>query len=259
MPLSPTGIEYILNPDGTQGRNWQIVSGCENWRNPAVCGGGKDFYCWAKRLVEGRLKRLYPFGFEPTYYPERLRAPYLVLKPQTIAVSFMGDLFGDWPCWKKDVELGNVLMPMAIVRQRVFEVVRGCPQHRFMFLTKCPWNLAKYNPWPNNAWVGVSATTSKQFVEAHEGLIRIRPGVRFISFEPLLEPIVYPGYPLHVPLGECADWVIVGAATKPLKLPQRAWVQEIEAACDEVGIKLWLKDNMRPLLGDKLRKEVKHD
>ena len=43
-------------------------------------------------------------------------------------------------------------------------------------------------------------------------------------------------------------WVIIGAQTNPYKPPKIEWVEEIVEACDKVGIPVFLKDNLRPLL-----------
>ena len=46
-------------------------------------------------------------------------------------------------------------------------------------------------------------------------------------------------------------WVIIGAQTKPYKPPKIEWVQEITEACDKAGIKVFLKNNLKPLLLDR--------
>ena len=296
MSLSPCGIEYVINPDGTPGVNWRIFTGCENWHNGVCGGGGQDFFCWAKRLAEGRLKRFYPYGFEPTFYPEQLRDPEDIWKHQTIAVSFMGDLFGDWPEAKRATHSESPMAPLPIkiesmdyVRQRVIGVVWNSPQHTFLFLTKCPWNLPKCNPWPgkapwpDNAFVGATATDSITFAAAYFHLAQVQARHKYISLEPLLnwdlrttEPMIHQASQAGV------SWVIIGAMTgskaeiiclsatgrflsfkvmpygnKWSLQPPVSWVREIEAACDREEIKLWLKLNLRPLLGcSDLRQEL---
>ena len=56
------------------------------------------------------------------------------------------------------------------------------------------------------------------------------------------------------------SWLIIGAQTKPTVYPKIEWVGEIVEAADKVGVKVFLKDNLRPLLiddkGYKLRQEM---
>ena len=42
--------------------------------------------------------------------------------------------------------------------------------------------------------------------------------------------------------------VIIGSQTKPYKPPKIEWVREIVEACDKASVKVFLKDNLRPLL-----------
>jgi len=46
------------------------------------------------------------------------------------------------------------------------------------------------------------------------------------------------------------NWLIIGAQTKPYKPPQIESVQEIVEAADRVGVPVFLKDNLEPLLRD---------
>jgi hypothetical protein len=48
------------------------------------------------------------------------------------------------------------------------------------------------------------------------------------------------------------DWVIIGAQTKPYKPPKLEWVQEIALACTKAHIPLFIKDNLRPLLPNRM-------
>ena len=41
-------------------------------------------------------------------------------------------------------------------QREIFKVIRANPQHRFYFLTKQPRNLAKFSPFPDNCWIGVT-------------------------------------------------------------------------------------------------------
>ena len=141
----------------------------------------------------------------------------------------------------------------------IFNVCSHYPDLIFIFLTKCPENLPK--EFPSNCWVGVSVTNTTQFIEAHRYLLPpINSRVRIISFEPLLNPITYPvvaksrpyGYPLCVPLGECCDWVIIGAQSpfSQKTAPSIRWVKEIVESADKIGIPVFLKNNLVPLFDE---------
>jgi len=54
-----------------------------------------------------------------------------------------------------------------------------------------------------------------------------------------------------------ANWVIIGAQTKPYRPPRIEWVAEIVKACDKAGIPVFLKDNLEPLLQEACRNEYK--
>jgi len=44
------------------------------------------------------------------------------------------------------------------------------------------------------------------------------------------------------------SWIILGSQTRPTVYPKIEWVQEIVEAADKVGIPVFLKDNLKPLL-----------
>jgi hypothetical protein len=92
MPrLSKSGIEWLRNPDGSQGYSWNFYSGCEN-KERGICLVPN---CWARSITE-RFPAHYPNGFKPTFYPDAFLSPLSLKKPFIIGVCFMGDLFGDW-------------------------------------------------------------------------------------------------------------------------------------------------------------------
>ena len=155
------------------------------------------------------------------------------------------ELFGDWvdPEWMR----------------LIFEAVKRHSNLTHIFLTKQPQNLIKFNPFPENCYVGVSATNHEQYKNAILLADTYEAKVKFISFEPLLEmPVLHP---VHF-LAEGIKWVIIGAQTKPYKPPKIEWVQEIVEACDKAGIPVFLKDNLASLIYEhdgfegKLRQEM---
>ncbi|KKM07013.1 hypothetical protein LCGC14_1738160, partial [marine sediment metagenome] len=129
--------------------------------------------------------------------------------------------------------------------------IKECPQHKFLFLTKQPQNLAKWSPFPDNCWVGVSATNNHQAAAAYAWLDRIEAKVKYVSLEPLLSwesdnaaNSVMAWQPNIV------DWLILGAQTKPTVMPKVEWVREIVEAADKTGIPVFLKDSLQALWKD---------
>ena len=264
--MNKTKIEWALNPDGSPGWTFNPITGCLNHVN-GMCKGG-NFPCYAYRLANGRLKPLYLANesvstvdadwvfqsqnpFYPRFWPERLADlnPYIhkhPQKPKGIFVCDMSDLFG-----------------IGIPEEWTEKVLDACAEmyeHRFYLLTKQPQNLIKFSPFPDNCWVGVTATNTDMFYNACFQLRNIKATVKYLSLEPLLD-FAQPGYVLDMEhwiknwLWHGIKWVIIGAQTKPYKPPKIEWVREIVEACDKAGIPVFLKDNLKPLLTSNFKGE----
>jgi len=271
-----TKIEWVKNPDGSQGYTWNPITGCLNHINGLCKGGG--FPCYAYKLANGRVKSLYlanknvtPCGhgsndsvcvthddltnpFYPRLWQERLNEDLGVYRG--IFVCDMSDLFGNG-------------VPEEWTSQVLDRIKRSSHRNRYYLLTKQPQNLAKFSPFPDNCWVGVTVCNDKMLDVAADKLEDIQAGEKFISFEPLLERLTlsldYAFYYSGV------SWCIIGACTgtKPemselireypdLTLmpygnrwtaqPKIEWLKEIVGEADEAGIKVFLKDNLKPLI-----------
>lgn len=254
--LSPSGIEYM-------DYSWNFYSGCWNWKN-GICPVGEN--CWAKGITV-RFPDHYPNGFEPTYYPEAFLSPLYLKKPSIIGCAFMGDLFGDWV--DPNMRCPNINWYYDRLKDIIFSVAIACPQHTFLFLTKCPWNLPKWSPFPDNCRVGGTVCNAVMFFDAINYLDDIQCSVRFLSIEPMLGSCYLEDLPAH--LGSSVDWLILGACTGTKRAmlelcqrypdltlmpygriwslhPQIEWVEEIVRAADKAGVPVFLKDNLIPLL-----------
>ncbi|KKM95107.1 hypothetical protein LCGC14_1191450 [marine sediment metagenome] len=226
--LSKSGVEYI-------DYSWGIFSGCHNLQE-GIC---QVKACWAKSLSQ-RFTDIFPNGFEPTLYPEAISSPSQLKKPSIISVGWMGDIIG----YCKRVS----------ERSLIYQTILQNPQHKFLFLTKNPENLKSWSPFPDNAWVGVSATDTASYQDACVGLREVEAKVRFISFEPLLgaiyTQILNPIPPYYNPRGIPFDWVIIGQKTpaSSATTPKIEWIKEIVGACDKAGIPVFMKNNLAPLL-----------
>ena len=256
----------MKNPDGSQGYSWNPITGCLN----------KCEYCYARRLANGRLrskylannilashnkpnhKEYYADPFYPRFWPERLKElpkarswdyeggrPRAARQRDTtskgIFVCNMCEFFGDW-------------VP-ARWQRGIFNVIRANSQHRFYFLTKQPQNVPNFSPFPDNCWIGVTVCNNLMATNAWKCYFdKFSAKVKFISFEPLLEDLL--GFDEMII--QKADWVIIGSQTKPYNPPKIEWVHAIVECAEKAGKPVFLKDNMKPLLGDNLRQEIPH-
>jgi len=267
--MNKTQIEWVKNPDGTQGYTWNPITGCLNG-----CP-----YCYARKLANGRLKQRYLANlniayedlcpdpdlgglhslrhskdpFYPRFWEDRLadikRGYHYTdryggcefgAKAKGIFVCDMGELFGDW-------------IPREW-QTKVFKAINTWDNRNDLFylLTKQPQNLPKFSPFPDNCWVGITATNREAFITAVNNCQSFEAPIKFVSFEPLLNEIGSDAMQYI----NAFQWVIIGAQTKPYKPPKIEWVEEIIRACDKAGIPVFLKDNLRPLLVDALAKKL---
>ncbi len=231
--LSRTNIEY-----GDYG--WNFCPGCLH-KEQGICPVGET--CWA-RAMSKRQKEDFS---KPHLIPELLLAPLSIKKPSVILVNFMGDLGGSWvdpeqkTSWVKDTWKGN-----ETLREVTFSVINACHRHTFLFLSKNPAAWPKWNPWPDNAWVGVTVCNQKMYNEALSCLDAVQAKHKWLSIEPLFERIIMqPPYDFE---GANIDWLVIGGQTRPTVMPEISWVREIVEACDGAGVRVWLKDNLRPLI-----------
>jgi len=233
--MNRTSIEWVKNPDGSQGFTWNPITGCLN----------NCEYCYARKLANGRLKQRYlakktwpltagltdhPSAdpFYPRFWPERLWLPRHYRKDSGIFPCDMSDLFG-------------IGIPEEWTNQ-VIRVMELCSWHRFYLLTKQPQNLINFSPFPANIWCGVTVTNDAMLTLALTELGHIEATVKYLSIEPLLGSLQPP---IDRRLSQAGiNGVIIGAQTKPTIYPNPRWVHEIIVACREAGIPYFLKDNL---------------
>ena len=277
--MNRTNIPWALNPDGTPGYTWNPLTGCLN---------GCD-YCYAQKLANGRLRKSYLANnwiaelwnkdivfdggvYEEVYtkhlkdpfylrfWPEKVSEPHRLhkRKKKGVFVCSMSDLFG-------------IGIPEKWTRQVLFSAQFN-PKDRFYLLTKQPQNLTKFSPFPQNCYVGVTATDSESTFLAIANLNKIEAKVKYISFEPLLESICNPSWELNRSRLSTIDWIIIGALTcsggeiadlsykypdlmptpygkKWTLQPKIEWVKEIVEAADKARVKVFLKESLMPLIG----------
>lgn len=198
--MNTTGIKWTE-------KTWNPVTGCMQ-----VSAGCK--FCYAKRIAEDPGKASsFPKGFGLALHEKRLDQPIYMTKPTLIFVNSMSDLF-----WDK--------VPEEFV-DKVMEIIRKTPQHRYQILTKRPERMAEYSsrkPLPSNVWAGTSIENQRVAHRLDE-LRKVQgAGVRFISAEPLLGPLDLDW--------SGVDWVIVGGESgphlhDPTVCAQRGLVEEV--------------------------------
>jgi protein gp37 len=145
-------------------------------------------------------------------------------KPRRIFVGSMGDLFHE------TVKTSTI--------DNVDRVMRGCPQHTFLLLTKRFERICDYTqrePFPWNVWCGMSASTQTECDRAVLALRGTATRIRWLSLEPLVGPIVLKGF-------DAIDWVVVGAESGPSRRPcNDEWIWAIVRQCSENSIPCFLK------------------
>jgi protein gp37 len=182
-------------------------------------------YCYARRMY----KR---FHWDETIRMEPDWAEDLPKKPSRVFVGSTMELFGDWvEEWMWD---------------SIWQYVNDYPQHTFIFLTKQPQKLIKWSPFPDNCWVGVSATDTMEFQSGTAYLHTVNAPVKFISFEPLLDWQMGADCMAEYLKERGINWVIIGQQTpvRMATMPKLEWVSEIVKSCDNAGIPVFLKENL---------------
>lgn len=260
--LNKTGIEYL-------DYSWNFYSGCRHTLD--ICPVSDK--CWA-RTGAHRFGR----SFEPTLHPEKLLDPLSLKKPSRIGVCFTGDLFGDWVDPEQNVIM-NVTKSMPIannfglqaeandkLRNWVFNALSRCPQHQFFFLTKNPKGYLKWGEFHDNAWLGATVTRCWDGNKSPAEALKVIENVgnadckhRWISFEPLIDWSDAGQFNWGDSYGilkrNKIEWVVIGGwSGSKGRQPKLEWVEEIIKADKDVGIKVFLKNNLLPLMGAKMMK-----
>ena len=239
---------------------WSPVTGCA-----PISEGCQN--CYAQRMANRLRGRCgYPADdpFRVTLHPERLGEPLRWRKPSRVFVCSMGDLF------HPDVQ--------PIWLSMIFNVIRECPQHTFMVLTKRPEialehlgnaMLQPYFGLPN-LWIGVTAENQQRADERIPILLEIPAAVRFVSVEPMLGPVDLSKWlggtwycetcectvdPEFVPFSEIhypcenyldfipgIDWVICGSESGPNHRKTKIeWIRDLREQCISANVPFFLK------------------
>jgi protein gp37 len=197
----------------------------------------------------------------------QLNKPLSWTKPRMIFVCSMGDLFHE------SISFSQIL--------EVIFVTHKCPQHTFQILTKRPERMREFfTEWkPNpfymsmkNVWLGVTAENQEQADKRIPVLLQIPAAIRFVSIEPMLEPVDLTelnSLKVAAPLlrynsltgnahlsgrvyefnsdgerlnGEKLDWVICGSESGSRRRPMDFdWAVSIKDQCVKNGVPFFFK------------------
>ena len=228
---------------------WNPITGCSK-----ISEGCE--HCYAERMVK-RFPKIYPNGFKPTLHEKRLEEPLHWKKPRRIFVCSMGDLFHE------DVSIEWIA--------KVFKVMKDCPQHTFLLLTKRPARakavletlmhfhypeesdpISAYFP---HVSLGVTIELSSYRHRAIT-LLNTQIAHRFVSLEPLLGPVKIDSFVWNRSIDkDFIEWVIVGGETGPgAREMKPEWVRNIRDKCIENEVPFFFKkwgagNNSRILYG----------
>ena len=220
-----TGIEWAQS-------SWNPITGCLH-----DCP-----YCYARDIAERFTGKAFPHGFAPTLWPARLDAPSRTNVPaeaeadirfRNVFACSMADLFGRW-------------VPETWI-ESILDRMNDNPQWNFLCLTKFPKRMAEFDI-PANAWMGTTVDLQARVKNAETAFARLagRPGIRWLSIEPMLEPLKFERLDLF-------DWVVIGGASRSTQTPEFKppfeWIVDLVAQAREAGTRVYFKTN---LLGNRL-------
>lgn len=196
----------------------KISLGCEN--------------CYALDRVVPMMQRIgnkkYAKGAEFAVHEDVMFEPLKWKKPKKIFVNSVSDTF-------------HPQMPYRVLDIFFGAVVKNCPHHTFMLLTKRPGIMQAYfSTRPDylfpNVWIGVTAETQRTAIQRLSLLEKIPAKIRFVSVEPMLTAVDLSAY------AEWLDWVIIGCESgKERRHIDTEFIQGLVLQCKQMGIPVFLK------------------
>lgn len=181
----------------------------------------------------------HPFRFRPTYHRYRLSHPKETKNGYNVLVGDMGEIFGEW-----------------IPDEWIKEIMDACIEgywNNYLFLTKNPKRYLELDgkgilPDGENFWYGVTIT------KPDDPIVELAGKNVWLNFEPLRG-----GFGTELELYGAA-WVVIGADELKWKgniKPRKKWIVEIAQKATLAGIPVFMKENLRGIVGDsEMRKEL---
>jgi len=221
---------------------WNPITGCSK-----ISPGCQN--CFAERMARRWAGRYgYPKDnpFSVTFHTDKLQEPLKWKKPKRVFVCSMGDLF------YKDVKTFQLNSIFTIINASWLHDMG----HQFLILTKRPSRMKKYifehrhfETAPcyyetSNVWLGVTAENQRCADLRIPILLQIPASVRFISVEPMLEPI-------HIKkqwfieahtMRRQIDLIILGCESGPNRRPCKIeWMIDLVEQCQAAGVSVFVK------------------
>lgn len=238
--MQKTRIEWVRNPDGSQGYSWNPIKGlC-----PVGC-----WYCYAKSIY----KRFYKEYLNRPHYDYHWKniqvrqSQWRVIgslenakKPRGIFLCSTFELFHPITAEK------TIFDKRTTWRDAIFTTIKDSPQHRFYILTKFPQNIDR--PMPANVFLGVSVTGPMDLWRV-DALKSAKANLKFISMEPMLENLTI----TDAEMMKFADWVILGKLTQHGKRydPCSTYLAcLVHALSVKNKTPIFMKDNLRSIWGE---------
>ncbi len=231
----PTKIEWC-------DESWNPVTGCT-----PISEGCKN--CYAKKFAyrfRGRFGYPKDNPFTPcTIHMDKFKKlSTWTRKPRRIFVCSMGDLF-------------HKVVHTKIIHD-ILHAICLHKMHTFMMLTKRPYRMKQeiiswmrktneyYDTPIPNLWIGVTAENQKRAEERIPILMGTPAVVRFVSIEPMLEPIdLWPFGTLpekNNKVFELLDWVICGKENGPGARPfKKEWAISLRNQCKIAKVPFFYK------------------
>jgi protein gp37 len=143
--------------------------------------------------------------------------------------------------------MGNVFedrKELKPLREKLWALIEATPSLDWQLLTIRPENILSMLPrsWLEeprpNVWIGATVEMAKYAARRIPKLLEVPATTRFLSVEPLLEPIDLGPF-----LGDGRiHWVIIGGETGSGARPMHvAWVRQIIAQCHAAAVPCFVK------------------
>lgn len=244
--MNKTKIEYLTHTWNPLAMRCSPISeGCKN--------------CWhlalADRLAKNpkipRNRREAYAGGEPVLIQKELSAPAKLKKPAVIGLQFMGDLFHE--SVHKDYFL------------KILLVIRKCPQHTFVILTKRPERMAgvigwskpaealadetlKVKSFPDNV-IGMATVENQEQADKRIPVLLQSPyAIYGVSVEPMLSKINLRLFDYakscdsHSVRRYFIQHVICGTESGPGRRPAKIeWIRNLRDQCVDAHVPFFLK------------------
>lgn len=215
--------------DGFIGETWNPVTGC----TPISPGCDN---CYAQAMLGRKLPG--HSGKGVVCHHDRLDIIKTWKMPRCVFLCSMGDLFHE--------EVGNQFIAL------VWLTMARCPQHRFLVLTKRAtrmrslvndlrsWcyggsdiSLWKGHTWPlPNVALGVSVENQEMADERIPLLLDTPAAMRFVSVEPMIEPVHFEPKWLSWQSKPRVDWAICGGETGAgCRTMKAEWAFDLKKQC----------------------------